>query len=156
VEDTPAVCLTQNVPPEKDANLLLLGCGDIRNILFIAYSGAGISQYHPPQTRGRYTDKLSDERKLDFTCCDLEPEIIARNVLALALILDNIKSFNAQLLWNIYYHVFIDTDSIALLQAQAEKLLGYAKSQRVWQDCPYGTMIHFCDSGTEQRPLHSM
>jgi hypothetical protein len=148
VEDTPAVCLTQNLPPEKDANLFLLGCGDIRNILFTAYSGAGISQYHPPQTHGRYTDNLSHERKLDFTCCDLEPEIIARNVLVLTVILDDTKSFNAQLLWNIYYHVFIDTDSIALLQAQAERLLGYAKSQRVWQDCPYGTMIHFCDSGT--------
>ncbi|KAH9862746.1 hypothetical protein J1614_010839 [Plenodomus biglobosus] len=35
---TPPVCLTQNLPPEQDAALLLLGCGDIGSILFTAYS----------------------------------------------------------------------------------------------------------------------
>lgn len=39
--NTPAVCLTQSLPPEQDAALLLLGCGDIRNILFTVYSGPG-------------------------------------------------------------------------------------------------------------------
>ena len=34
---TPAVCLTQGLPPEEKANILLLGCGDLRNILFTAY-----------------------------------------------------------------------------------------------------------------------
>jgi hypothetical protein len=129
--NTPAVCLTQSLPPETDANLLLLGCGDIRNILFTAYSGAGINN-----------------RKLDFTCCDLEAEIIARNVLALTLILDDVKSSNVQRIWNIYYHVFIDNDSFTLLQAQAEKLLQYAQSQREWENSTYGSIISFCDNTT--------
>jgi Domain of unknown function (DUF4470) len=38
--NTPAVCLTQDLPPEDDATALLLGCGDIRNILFTAEADA--------------------------------------------------------------------------------------------------------------------
>lgn len=45
VGNTPAVCLTQYLPPDQDAALLLLGCGDARNILFTAYAGAGSSEY---------------------------------------------------------------------------------------------------------------
>ena len=36
--NTPAVCLTQDLPPEQRANVLLLGCGDVRNVLFTTYS----------------------------------------------------------------------------------------------------------------------
>ena len=48
VGNTPAVCLTQALSPDQDADLLLLGCGDIRNILFTSYSGAGLSKSHYP------------------------------------------------------------------------------------------------------------
>ncbi len=37
VGKTPAVCLTQALPPETKGKILLLGCGDLRNILFTAY-----------------------------------------------------------------------------------------------------------------------
>jgi hypothetical protein len=43
--NTPAVCLSQSLPPEQDAALLLLGCGDVRNILFTVYSGGGAGRY---------------------------------------------------------------------------------------------------------------
>jgi hypothetical protein len=36
--NTPAVCLTQDLPPEDGADILLLGCGDVRNILYTTYS----------------------------------------------------------------------------------------------------------------------
>lgn len=36
--NTPAVNLAQSLPPEKDGTCLLLGCGDVRNVLFTAYS----------------------------------------------------------------------------------------------------------------------
>jgi len=48
VGNTPAVCLTQALPPDQDADLLLLGCGDIRNILFTSYSGAELSKLYCP------------------------------------------------------------------------------------------------------------
>lgn len=36
--NTPAACLTQDLPREEPASILLLGCGDVRNILFTTYS----------------------------------------------------------------------------------------------------------------------
>ena len=33
VGNTPAVCLTEGLPREEDVDVLLLGCGDARNIL---------------------------------------------------------------------------------------------------------------------------
>lgn len=37
IGNTPAVCLTQGLPKETEADILLLGCGDVRNILFTAH-----------------------------------------------------------------------------------------------------------------------
>ena len=42
--NTPAVCLTEHLPPDQDATLLLLGCGDARNVIFTAYAGAGFGK----------------------------------------------------------------------------------------------------------------
>ena len=36
--NTPAVRLTQSLPAERKANVLLLGCGDVRNLLFTVHS----------------------------------------------------------------------------------------------------------------------
>jgi Domain of unknown function (DUF4470) len=45
--NTPAVCLTQDLPREEPASILLLGYGDVRNIFFTTYldgsSGESIS-----------------------------------------------------------------------------------------------------------------
>jgi hypothetical protein len=38
VGNTSAVCLTQDLAPEQTADVLLLGCGDPRNILYTVYS----------------------------------------------------------------------------------------------------------------------
>jgi len=38
VGNTPAVCLTQDLPPEEKARILLLGCGDARSVLFTSYA----------------------------------------------------------------------------------------------------------------------
>lgn len=37
IGNTPAVLLTRDLPPELPADILLLGCGDVRNILFTLY-----------------------------------------------------------------------------------------------------------------------
>ncbi|KAL7619536.1 hypothetical protein AAE478_010076 [Parahypoxylon ruwenzoriense] len=41
IGNTPAVSLTRGLPQGVDADILLLGCGDVRNILFTAYSEQG-------------------------------------------------------------------------------------------------------------------
>jgi hypothetical protein len=38
IGNTPPVCLTQGLPPEEDASVLLLGCGDPRSILYSLHS----------------------------------------------------------------------------------------------------------------------
>lgn len=37
VGNTPAVHLTRGLPPKQAADVLLLGCGDVRNLLFTLY-----------------------------------------------------------------------------------------------------------------------
>jgi hypothetical protein len=37
IGNTSAVSLARDMPPEKDINLLLLGCGDPRNVLFTLF-----------------------------------------------------------------------------------------------------------------------
>jgi hypothetical protein len=52
VGNTAAVCLTDNLPPEKSANVLLLGCGDPRNILYTLYADPLIRELRFPRTKG--------------------------------------------------------------------------------------------------------
>ena len=40
--NTPAVNLTQDLPPGQNAEVMLLGCGDVRIILFTTYVEQGI------------------------------------------------------------------------------------------------------------------
>jgi len=44
IGNTSAVVLTDTLAPEEPANLLLLGCGDPRNILFTVYNQANDSE----------------------------------------------------------------------------------------------------------------
>ena len=41
IGNTPAACLTSELPPEQSADILLLGCGDVRNILYTTYADIG-------------------------------------------------------------------------------------------------------------------
>jgi hypothetical protein len=90
----------------------------------------------------------ADDRKLDFTCCDLEAEILARNILALTLILDDTERARVRQLWNIYYHVLLDAESAKLLQSQAKKLVALSVSLDDWNKGPYGRLLRFCDTTT--------
>ena len=38
IGNTSAVSLTRDLPPEERANILILGCGDPRNVLYTIYS----------------------------------------------------------------------------------------------------------------------
>lgn len=60
IGNSPAVNLTESLPQGVDADVLLLGCGDARHILFTSYAELG----------------LPERRKLDVTCCDIERNIL--------------------------------------------------------------------------------
>ncbi|KKZ65717.1 hypothetical protein EMCG_08475 [[Emmonsia] crescens] len=115
IGNTPAVCLTQDIPGDEPASLLLLGCGDARNILFTSYMNTAP----------------------------------ARNVLLFTLVLDdNEGAADASMLWNIYYHLFIDDKSLSLLESQVKMLCRFSSSLRVWHKSKYGRFLRFCDSKT--------
>jgi hypothetical protein len=44
IGNTPAVQLTRDLPREQPADILLLGCGDVRNVLFTVHADHDSSQ----------------------------------------------------------------------------------------------------------------
>lgn len=131
VGNTPAVSLTRCLPQGVDADILLLGCGDVRHILYTAYAETGFPS-----------------RKLDITCCDIEDAIVARNVLFLTLLTDYGKSIQPQLLWNVYYHLFLDEETTQVLQQHVTKLLSASNSLAEWRKSDYGAGFRFTNSST--------
>ncbi|XDG05416.1 hypothetical protein ABKA04_005031 [Annulohypoxylon sp. FPYF3050] len=129
--NTPAVSLTRGFPQGRDADILQLGCGDVRNILFTLYTEQGF----PP-------------RKLDITSCDFEAVVIARNVLLFALLLDGTSADAA---WDIYFHFRISEESNTLIKDQAQKLVSLSNSLDDWSAGRYGSVLRFCDTYSLQQ-----
>ncbi|KAI0074900.1 hypothetical protein K474DRAFT_1600754 [Panus rudis PR-1116 ss-1] len=134
VGNTPPVFLTEYLAPEESADILLLGCGDVRNVLF-TISSAGI-------------DNPGDQRRFDFTCCDWEGATLARNVILYTLIADGEHTHDVQQIWNIYYHFFLDEDSLSLLLKQCQKLVDLAQNIEIWNSGPYASFLRMSSSHT--------
>ncbi|RYC56375.1 hypothetical protein CHU98_g9836 [Xylaria longipes] len=103
IGNTPAISLTQSIPPGDPADILLLGCGD---------------------------------------CAE------ARNVLLLSLIIDDDDGRNGNSFWNIYYHMYLDKQSLDLLRSQSKTLYELSATMQTWQQSKYGRCLSFCDSAT--------
>ncbi|TFK87139.1 hypothetical protein K466DRAFT_491419 [Polyporus arcularius HHB13444] len=121
IGNTSAVCLTRNLPPEEDADILLLGCGDPRHVLYTIYS-----------------QQEKSSRSLDFTCVDYEPAVLARNMLLFTLIADDVP---VSTIWNIFYHMYLDTESHAVLIAQCKKLVERSHNMEAWRASPYSAYL---------------
>ncbi|KAK4184367.1 hypothetical protein QBC35DRAFT_517620 [Podospora australis] len=127
--NTPAVCLTQNLPPKAPANILILGCGDLRNVLFTNHSEGG-------------------RRSLDFTCCDIEAAVIARGILLKTLLIDDTNGQQNTSNWNIYFHQYLNPADHSRLVTRAKKLCSFSASLDAWKGGQYGNMVRFCDRST--------
>ncbi|KDQ10031.1 hypothetical protein BOTBODRAFT_190794 [Botryobasidium botryosum FD-172 SS1] len=123
IGNTSAVCLTRDLAPEETANILLLGCGDPRNVLYTIFS----------------EPRDIANRTLDFTCCDIEPGVLARNVLLFTMVADN-QPYDT-VVWNTFFHIYLDVESHALLVKQCNKLIGFSDSLKRWDASPYGSFI---------------
>ncbi|KAJ3505931.1 hypothetical protein NMY22_g17411 [Coprinellus aureogranulatus] len=119
IGNTSAISVTADLSPEEPANILLLGCGDPRNIL------------HTVATE-------THDRPLDFTTCDIEPAVLARNVLLFTLIADGQPSF---IIWNAFYHFRLDAKSHKVLIEQCKKLIDLAESPQKWRESQYGSAL---------------
>jgi hypothetical protein len=74
--------------------------------------------------------------------------LIARNILLLTLSLNDAGGIHDTALWNIYYHPYLDNESMKLLSDQATKLHDLATSVQSWTDGQYGQQFRFYDRGT--------
>ncbi|ROW03721.1 hypothetical protein VMCG_05334 [Cytospora schulzeri] len=131
VGNTPAVSLTRCLPQGVDADILLLGCGDVRHILYTAYAEKGFPG-----------------RRLDITCCDVEDAIIARNVLFLTILSAHGKTIKPNVLWNMYYHLLLDQETTQVLQQHVTELLAASTSLLEWRGSEYGAKFRFTNSST--------
>ncbi|KAK0207079.1 hypothetical protein DFS33DRAFT_1486591 [Desarmillaria ectypa] len=137
IGNTSPISLTQDLPPDVPADILLLGCGDPRNILYTLYSDLRCGASH---------------RRLDVTCCDIEPAILARNILLFTLLVDA-RADNVEI-WNIFYHFYLDDASIQRLWDQCGTLVRASQNLESWQNSPYSSVMRMCTDHTLQA-LHN-
>ncbi|EKM79834.1 hypothetical protein AGABI1DRAFT_18833, partial [Agaricus bisporus var. burnettii JB137-S8] len=131
IGNTPPVSLTDHLPPEGAATILLLGCGDPRHILYTITTDHGIPT-----------------RSMDFTCCDWEPAIIARNALLFTFMYDSVEDDRLLQYWSIFYDLFLDKRTASLLSKQCKKLVEYAADFSTWDNSPYGNFLKFATQDT--------
>ncbi|KAH7101015.1 hypothetical protein BKA62DRAFT_672336 [Auriculariales sp. MPI-PUGE-AT-0066] len=135
IGNSPAVSLTNHLAVSEDAKVLLLGCGDPRSILFSLYS------------EGLHLNP-SDVRRFDFTCCDWEPPVLARNLVLFSLLMDNNVVNDVRRIWNIYYHFFVDAEAHALLLDICTQLHDSLASMSTWHSSRFGTTLRVASSAT--------
>ncbi|KAK6520955.1 hypothetical protein TWF506_001191 [Arthrobotrys conoides] len=125
IGNSPAINLVGYLPPEIDADVLLLGCGDVRNILFTLFTES---------------PEIANEvhRKYHFTCCDVEGAVIARNILLLAMIL---KNEEVSTMWPIYYDFFMSERRSQTLKCYLAELLSISQDVDTWTNSDLGKIL---------------
>lgn len=134
IGNTPAVNLLRDIPAcqgEETIKILSLACGDPRNVLFSLWC-----------ERGHNT-----KRTVSFTCCDIEPAILARNVVLLTLIT---RGRQITELWDLFYHFYVPPEFLSILRTHAADLVEASKSTEQWASSPYGKYIQYVDKATLQ------
>lgn len=66
----------------------------------------------------------------------------------LTLLADDTSANNETKIWNIFYHFYLDQDSLALLLTQSQKLVELSESIGTWNGCPYGLFLRMCTQKT--------
>ena len=131
--NTPAKLLTRNIPVDQpSANILLLGCGDPRHVLFTSWS---LSQM----------GGLSVKQKLNFLICDIEPAIIARDIFLFKLIIDNADN---AIIWSLFFSKRINKRCIDVLKSTAESLIAIGDNFESWQGSNLGRIIRFAEKNS--------
>ncbi|KAI0822886.1 hypothetical protein BC628DRAFT_1326016 [Trametes gibbosa] len=123
-----ALHLTRDLPPDKSACVLLLPCGDPRNIMHTVF-----------------LETSSIRPALDFTCCDFDAGVLSRNVLLLSMIADNIPS---NVIWGVYLDMRLDDETFAIFTAQCRKLIEYSGTADAWRASPYASTLRMGSDST--------
>lgn len=134
IGNTPAVNLLRDIPAcqgEETIRILSLACGDPRSVLFSLWC-----------ERGHNT-----KRTVNFTCCDIEPAILARNVALFTLIARGRPSTE---LWDLFYHFYVSAETLSILRTHAADLVEASESTEEWASSPYGRYVQYVDKATLQ------
>ncbi|KAF3357291.1 hypothetical protein VdG1_05869 [Verticillium dahliae VDG1] len=94
------------------------------------------------------TDRVPGPRKLDITCCDTEPSILARNIVLFSFVIDHGDDLDSSSLWNMYYHLYLDGSDMECLSSQSKKLVASSENLEAWKSSVYGSILPFSDEGT--------
>lgn len=70
---------------------------------------------------------------------------IARNILLFTLITDYADSSKDISIWNIFYYLFLNNESLELLHIQTQKLYPISASIQSWHSSKYGKLLKICD-----------
>ena len=115
--------------------MLLLGCGDVRNILCTLYS----------------TTCRPLNFKLHITMCDFEPAVLARNILLLSLLAKNGPKLDINVAWCLFYNLFITDRVLYLVQDHAGDLVQLSDSLETWTASSYGKTFRFTNESSLAR-----
>ena len=83
---------------------------------------------------------LASKQKLDVVMCDMEPSILARNVIFFRLLANGIPLSK---LWCMYYAKLIDSDCLSILQACATDLLMLDGNLSSWHQTEFGNLVSY-------------
>lgn len=86
-------------------------------------------------------------RTVNFTCCDIEPAILARNVVLLTFIMTGRPSTE---LWDLFYHFYVPRGTLSMLRNHAATLVEASQSTEKWASSSYGKYIQYVDKATLQ------
>ena len=73
---------------------------------------------------------------------------LARNALLFTLLADDGAENRLSSIWNIFYHMMLDKDSLSLLIEQCRKLVPLAQDMETWKQGPYAHIVAMCDDTT--------
>ncbi|TIA45510.1 hypothetical protein D6C79_05640 [Aureobasidium pullulans] len=136
IGNTPAANLLRDYRPHDAVKILAIGCGDVRNILFTLWSNQ------------------EAECTFDFTACDSDPAVLARNVFLLTAVACNAESAppkqteHIERLWRAYYHFYVTSTDLAFIQEHARQLYTASESLPTWNQSPFGAYLKFTTEAT--------
>jgi hypothetical protein len=73
---------------------------------------------------------------------------IARNTLLFTLLADGDVFNRIDMIWNIFFHFYLDKQSLDLLRGQCRQLANMAVDVDTWRNSPYGYFVQFCTKDT--------
>ncbi|KAG9751191.1 hypothetical protein KCU73_g6395, partial [Aureobasidium melanogenum] len=124
--NTPAANLLRDYCPGEEAvKILAIGCGDVRNILFTLWS------------------ERASACAFNFTTCDLDPAVLARNVFLLTAVTRNPSSEDIERLWRIYYHFYVTSADLSWIHEHCKQLLSVSGSITAWNNSTFGSSLKY-------------